>query len=58
MPVIINDFEVVTEKPASQESSGGDTGEGQSAEAKGPTPHQIEQIIERNRERSARLWAH
>jgi hypothetical protein len=58
MPVIINDFEVVTEQSASPEGSAGDTGEGQQAEAKGPTPHQIEHIIERSRERQARLWAH
>jgi hypothetical protein len=58
MAVIINDFEVVTEPPPSQEQPGGDTTEGQSAEAKGPTPHEIEHIIERQEERRARLWAH
>ena len=58
MAVIINDFEVVAEPPPAEEKAEGGQQEGSSAQAKGPTPHEIEHIIERGRERRTRLWAH
>lgn len=59
MAVIINDFEVVSEPPPSDERGGaGGEAEGQAGQAQGPTPHQVEQIIEHQQERRARVWAH
>jgi hypothetical protein len=58
MAVIINDFEVVSEPPPSEERGAGDEAEGQAAQAQGPTPHEVEHVIERQRERQARVWAH
>jgi len=59
MAVIINDFEVVSEPPPSDErGAGGEEAEGQAGQAQGPTPHQVEQIIEHQQERRARVWAH
>ncbi|HEX8137117.1 MAG TPA: hypothetical protein VF544_05960 [Pyrinomonadaceae bacterium] len=61
MAVIINEFEVVSEPPPSDERGGGGAGdeaEGQAGQAQGPTPHQVEQIIEHQQERRARVWAH
>jgi hypothetical protein len=60
MAVIINDFEVVSEPPPSEErgGAGGGEAEGQAGQAQGPTPHQVELIIEHQQERRARVWAH
>jgi hypothetical protein len=58
MSVVINDFEVVTEAPPSQDRHGGDKQEGEAAQAQGPTPHQIERVIEHHLERRARVRAH
>jgi hypothetical protein len=58
MAVIINDFEIVSEPPPSEERGSGDQQENQAAQAQGPKPHEIEHVIERQRERRARVWAH
>ena len=57
MPVVINDFEVVADQPPSTRSASG--GEAQTPEqARGATPHEIELILRREKERLARVQAH
>ena len=54
MPVVINEFEVVpapTEQGASQEG-------GERPAASGPTPHDIQRVVEHAIERARRLRAH
>ena len=56
MSVVINEFEVVAEPPAP--TSGGEVAEAAPAPAAAPTPHDVEQIVRRQTERLARVWAH
>lgn len=57
MSVVINEFEVVAEPPAP--TSGREVAEAAPATvALAPTPHDVEQIIRRQMERLARVWAH
>ena len=55
MAVVINEFEVVAEplNPPAQDSTA-------AAEPPPPpsTPHDLERVLRRQRERAARLWAH
>jgi hypothetical protein len=58
MPVVINDFEVVVDQPSSSTRSAS-SGEAPAAEApRGATPHEIELIVQREKERLARVKAH
>jgi hypothetical protein len=58
MPVVINDFEVVTEQAPHSEraATGGETPS--TEQARGATPHEIELILQREKERLARVQAH
>ena len=58
MPVVINDFEVVTEQPprSDRAATGGETPSAE--QARGATPHEIESILRREQERLARVQAH
>jgi len=56
MAVVINEFEVVPgEAPPAQNAS---PSSGQSESERQPEPQQIEQLLERERERYERVWAH
>ena len=55
MPVVIDDFEVVTgEDEREQPGPAGFT----TITTSSPTVHDIEQVVERQRERCERVWAH
>ncbi len=57
MSVTINEFEVVTEAPAAAPAAA--SGENAQATGKrGATPHEIEAILRREKERLARVQAH
>ncbi len=56
MPVVINDFEIVTEPPSNQRSNTS-TSEEESA-SNAPTPREIEQMLRQLLERLARVKAH
>jgi hypothetical protein len=59
MPVVINDFEVVVDQPSSSATRSGSGSEAPAAEApRGATPHEIELIVQREKERLARVQAH
>lgn len=59
MPVVINDFEVVVDQPAPSATRSAASGETPSAEqGRGATPHEIEAIVQREKERLARVKAH
>jgi len=59
MPVVINDFEVVVDQPAASSTRSGSGSEAPAAEqARGATPHEIELILQREKERLARVQAH
>lgn len=54
MPVVINEFEVVAEPPQPSATQAQEPASGAAA----PTPHELERIIEHQRERLMRIWAH
>jgi hypothetical protein len=54
MPVVINDFEVVVDQPAASSTRSGSGSEA----PRGATPHEIELIMQREKERLARVQAH
>lgn len=56
MTVVINEFEVVAEPPPKAGPTGPATPG--SAAAQAPTPHDIDRILRRQRERFARIRAH
>jgi len=59
MPVVINDFEVVVDQsssPATRSASGSEAPAAQPG--RGATPHEIESILQREKERLARVQAH
>ena len=63
MPVIINEFEVVTEPPASPQAgttraAGEAQGAAQQLATAALSPHDVESILHRQAERQARVWAH
>jgi hypothetical protein len=59
MPVVINDFEVVVDQPAASSTRSASGGEAPATEApRGATPHEIELIVQREKERLARVQAH
>jgi len=59
MPVVINDFEVVVDQPAPSSTRSAAGGEAPAAEqGRGATPHEIESILQREKERLARVKAH
>jgi len=60
MPVVINEFEVVAEQPASSSTrSASPSGEAPAAEqGRGATPHEVELILQREKERLARVKAY
>lgn len=55
MPVVINEFEVVPQSP-----SPGTKGEGEqtAASPSKPDKREVEKIVEQDRERMLRIWAH
>ena len=55
MAVVINEFEVVPNESAKQSAT---PSPAQTDSPATPEPQQIEQLIERERERCARIWAH
>lgn len=57
MPVVINEFEVVPQAESSN-ASAEKKESGISGKAPGPSPRDVEKIVERNRERLLRVWAH
>jgi hypothetical protein len=59
MPVVINDFEVVVDQPAPSSTRSAASSEAHPAEqGRGATPHEIELILQREKERLARVKAH
>ncbi len=60
MPVVINEFEVVTDQPApssaTRSASSSETPTAQ--QGRGATPHEVELIMQREQERLARVKAH
>jgi hypothetical protein len=58
MPVTINEFEVVTEAPAPVTQSAPNEPAQPAAPGRGATPHEIEAILRREKERLARVLAH
>lgn len=56
MPVVIHEFEVVTEKPARTDAA--DAGAAKATPPSPSTPNDIERIVRRLRERAARVRAH
>ena len=57
LPVIINEFEVVAEPPTGGQGATEPPPVNKPATT-GPTPHDIERVIRRQKERSARVRAH
>jgi hypothetical protein len=55
MPVIINEFEVVSEAPAPE--GGGEAAQAAGPASLAPTPHDVEKILAHLAERLARLFA-
>lgn len=59
MAVIINDFEVVSDEGESQQrSASAESAQASVSAQPAPTPHDIERILEHQRERMERVWAH
>jgi hypothetical protein len=58
MPVVINDFEVVADQPSQPDRSAPSSGSSSAASPRGATPHEIELILQREKERLARVQAH
>jgi hypothetical protein len=59
MPVVINEFEAVVDQSAPPATRSASSSEAQSAEqGRGATPHEIESILQREKERLARVKAH
>jgi hypothetical protein len=56
MPVNINEFEVVMDNAHAEPSPNPDTAS-QAAASRGATPHEIENILRREKERLARVLA-
>lgn len=57
MPVVINDFEVIGDQPAApQQVSTAEEASPQTGH--GATPHDVENILRREKERLARVQAH
>jgi hypothetical protein len=57
MPVVINEFEVIAEPPTRQ-SGAEKPATASTPTSPGPTPHEIERVICRQKERFARIRAH
>lgn len=55
MPVVINEFEVITEPPPPVPAESADAAP---SEQPSVTPHAIERVIEQQAERAMRTWAH
>jgi hypothetical protein len=59
MPVVINEFEVVADEQAHPTQTAPATPQEPSAQAgRGATPHEVENILRREKERLARVQAH
>jgi hypothetical protein len=59
MPVVINEFEAVVDQSAPPATRSAASGDAQAAEqGRGATPHEIELILQREKERLARVQAH
>jgi hypothetical protein len=59
MPVVINEFEVVVDQAAPPATRSASSSEAPEAEqGRGATPHEIEWILQREKERLARVQAH
>ena len=59
MPVVINDFEVVVDQPVPSSTRSASSSEAPAAEqGRGATLHEIESILQREKERLARVKAH
>ncbi|MBO0780142.1 MAG: hypothetical protein J2P37_15060 [Ktedonobacteraceae bacterium] len=58
MPVIINEFEVITAPPSAKQGADQKPAAANSAGAPGPTAHDIEQVVRHQKERCARVRAH
>ena len=58
MPVVINDFEVVADEQAQSRQASSVAPESQVEETHGATPHEVENILRREKERLARVYAH
>ncbi len=59
MPVVINEFEVVADQPAPAATRSASSNEAPAAQpGRGATPYEIESILQREKERLARVKAH
>lgn len=62
MPIVVDEFQVVTAEPPRQRRSGGDEeaggGGGGSGGGKQPDPEEIERAFRAQAERDVRVWAH
>lgn len=58
MPVNINEFEVVVDTPPASSSSSGSNESATPASPRGATPHEVENMLRREHERSLRVQAH
>jgi hypothetical protein len=59
MPVVINDFEVVVDQPAPAAARSASSSEAPTTPSpRGATPHEIELILQHEKERLARVQAH
>lgn len=57
MPVVINEFEVVVDNQQASTSSTATTQEPAPQPTRGTTPHEVEDILRREKERFARVQA-
>ncbi len=59
MPVVINEFEVITQPPASQaEGAKPPAASTPATLSSGPTPHDVARVMRHQKERFARVRAH
>ncbi len=58
MPVVINDFEIVVDDQAQSTQPAPAPQESSSQTVPGATPHEVENILRREKERLARVQAH
>jgi hypothetical protein len=59
VPVVINDFQVVVDQPPPEQTRSAASEAAQpSALPRGATPHEVENILRREKERLARVMAH
>ncbi len=58
MPVNINEFEVVVDTPPTSSSSSSSNEGAVATPPRGATPHEVENMLRREHERSLRVQAH